>query len=157
MDRREWLGVLGAGAVGLVAVSESQGQAQHAGHDDKAHLDCTKACADCMNECNETFHHCFEMMESGHKEHARAAHLTVDCAEFCKLAATMVGRQSPLMGYACQSCAEACQMCASECDKLSSAKMKECAQSCRNCERACRDMLASMRGQTPAPAAAPRR
>lgn len=155
MDRREWLGMLSAGAVGLIAASESEGQAEHAGHGDKAHRDCMKACADCMNECNATFHHCFELVEAGHREHARAAHVAADCAEFCKLSATMVGRQSPLMGYACQSCAEACQMCASECDKLQSAQMKECARSCRDCEKACRDMLTSMRGQPTT--AAPRR
>jgi hypothetical protein len=67
MDRRELLGVLGAGAMGLTALSrvEAREDEAHAGHHhDEAHADCMKACADCAKACNETASHCLEQLSS---------------------------------------------------------------------------------------------
>jgi hypothetical protein len=146
MDRRELMGVVGATAAGLVAVAGGAARAQHAGHHDKTHADCLKACQDCSRECNESFHHCYEQVAQGKKEHAKALHLVADCAKFCDLSATLVANQSPLMVHACAACAEACKVCAAECDKFDSGQMRECAQSCRTCEAACRAMVKAMGG-----------
>lgn len=143
MQRRELLGVLGATAAGLVAMTGAEAQAAPL---DKAHEDCLKACSDCAKECNETFHHCYTMVAEGKKEHAKALHLASDCAEFCGLSASMISKHSPMMVHACAACAEACKACAAECDKFDSEQMKDCAKACRACEKSCREMVQAMGG-----------
>ena len=147
MIRRELLGVLGATAAGLAAVTGRSARADHEGHDDKAHADCLKACQDCSRECNETFHHCYEQLAQGKKEHAKALHLVADCAKFCNLSADLVANKSPLMVHACAACAEACKACAAECDKFEAPQMKECGKACRACEASCRAMVKAMGGR----------
>ncbi len=148
MKRREALGALGAGAAGLAALSAggatAQEPAKHQGHDHAMAASCLKACSDCMNACNMMFHHCFELTKQGKTEHALAAHLAVDCAEFCSTSATLIGRHSPLMGTACAACAEACDACAAECEKHDDPMMKECAKECRRCAESCRAMVKAM-------------
>ena len=145
MHRRELLGVLGATATGLVAVTGSEA---HAAPLDKAHEDCLKACSDCADVCNETFHHCYMQVAQGKKEHAKALQLVSDCAEFCGLSASMIAKHSPLMAYSCHACTEACKACAAECDKFDSAEMKACAKSCRDCEKSCLEMVKAMGGHS---------
>src|SRR6266567_4454081 len=98
MKRREMLGVLGAGAAGLAALSTASAQAQHesehAGHHDKFHEDCLKACADCAKACDETFHHCYQQVAEGKRDHAKSLHLVSDCAGFCSLSACMIAKHS---------------------------------------------------------------
>jgi hypothetical protein len=141
MHRRELLGVLGATAAGLVAVT---GGEAHAAPPDKVHEDCLKACSECAKECNETFHHCYVQVAEGKKEHAKALHMAADCAEFCGLSASLIARHSPLMAYACEACADACKACSAECDKFDSEQMKDCAKSCRECEKSCREMVKAL-------------
>jgi hypothetical protein len=145
MDRREMMGVLGAAGLATLGVHEAG--AQHEGHRDKVHEDCLKACQECAEECSETFHHCFKLVEQGKKEHARAAHLALDCAEFCGLSACLITRESELMGESCEACADACKKCGDECAKFDSEKMKECVEACRKCERSCRAMVKAMRSR----------
>ena len=150
MDRRELLGVLGAGSAGFLAGSGRDAFAGDEGHRDKIHRDkmhedCLKACQECGDECGETFHHCFKLVENGHKNHARAARLTLDCAEFCGLSACLITRQSELMNESCEACAEACKRCGDECVRFDSEQMKECAEACRKCEKTCREMAKAMR------------
>jgi hypothetical protein len=72
----------------------------------------------------------------------------MDCQAFCTLSATMIERDSDLMQYSCEACAEACRCCAEACDKhLASAMVKACADKCRTCETTCRAMVKSMRGR----------
>jgi hypothetical protein len=148
MDRREMLGMLGAGAVGLAAVQGREALAQHEGHHhDKVHEDCLKACSDCAKACDETFHHCYEMVAAGKKEHAKSLHLLSDCAGFCGLSACMIAKHSPLMAHSCAACAEACKDTAAECDKFGSDEaMKAAVKTLRDCEKSCRSMVASMSG-----------
>ncbi|HEV3167471.1 MAG TPA: four-helix bundle copper-binding protein [Isosphaeraceae bacterium] len=145
MDRREWLGMLGVGAVGAAALAGGEAKADHHAHSEKNHTDCIKACNECTEECNKTFDHCFEMVESGQAKHARAARITNDCAAFCALAAQLIGREGPLMVQACHACVEACELCASECEKIASPQMKQCAKACRECARTCREMATTTR------------
>ena len=146
MQRRELLGVLGVTAAGLVAATGGQAHAAQ-GHHDKAHEDCLKACSDCAKTCDQTFHHCYMQVAEGKRDHAKALHLTSDCAAFCGLAACMIAKHSPLMASSCHACAEACKACAAECDKHDSPEMKACAQSCRDCEKACHEMVKAMSGR----------
>jgi len=147
MDRREMLGALGAGAVGLVAMSA---QAADKSEDsccelDQVHADCLKACADCAKACDQTFHHCYTQLAEGKKEHAKALHLAGDCAGFCGLSACNIAKQSPLMMYSCEACAEACKVTAAEVGRFDAEMMKTTARKLRECEASCRAMVANMK------------
>lgn len=112
-----------------------------AGHE--KHFDeCAKVCADCQVACEKNFHHCFKMVEAGKKEHAKAMHLSVDCAEFCTTSAKLTGRKSELAATACEACAKACDACAAECEKHADMpEMKACAEACKKCAASCREMV----------------
>ena len=113
-----------------------------ADHHTKHFEDCAKVCAECQVECDKNFHHCFKLVEAGKKEHAKAMHLSVDCAEFCALAAKLTARQSELAVPACEACAKACDACAAECDKFPDMpEMKACAAKCKECAKSCREMV----------------
>ncbi len=153
MDRRELLGALGAGAVGLATLSRDAAGAdpEDHHHHDKTHEDCMKACGECARACNETAGHCLEQLSEGsgdRKIHARVHSLTMDCQAFCTLSATMIERGSSLMQYACEACADACHSCAAACDQHPASEMvKACAEKCRVCEGTCRTMVKQMRGR----------
>src|ERR1700676_3143155 len=54
------------------------------------HFDkCAKACADCQLSCDSCFNHCAALVAKGDKDHVKTMHTCVDCAECCKLAATL--------------------------------------------------------------------
>lgn len=150
MDRREMLGILGAGGVGLAALDA---RADEKSGDlccelDQMHADCLKACSDCAKACDQTFHHCFTQLAEGKKEHARALHLAGDCAGFCGLSACNIAKQSPLMMYSCEACAEACKVTAAEVGRFNSREMQMAAQKLRECEKSCRNMVADMRAKS---------
>lgn len=110
-------------------------------HHKKHFEDCAKVCAECQVECEKNFHHCFKMVEGGKKEHAKAMHLSVDCAEFCTLSAKLTARQSALAGPACEATAKAADACAAECERFPDMpEMKACAAKCRECAKSCREM-----------------
>lgn len=112
--------------------------ADHAKHFDE----CAKVCAACQVACEKNFHHCFTMVEGGKKEHAKAMHLSVDCAEFCTLSAKLTARHSALAVPACEACAQACDACAAECDKFADMpEMKACSDACKKCAASCREMV----------------
>lgn len=151
MDRRELLGTLGAGALGLTALAARADDKtnDHCCELDKTHEDCFKACADCAKACDMTFHHCYTKLAEGKTEHARALHLASDCAGFCSLSACMIAKHSPLMVYSCAACADACKATVMEVEKFDSTEMKDAAKKLRDCERSCRSMVAAMGGNAP--------
>jgi hypothetical protein len=137
--------LLATGALAAAPGGENDG---HHHHLDKIHDDCLKACGECAKECNMMAHHCLgKALEGGTAipQHARAHSLAIDCQAFCSLAATMIARQSDLMRFSCESCAEACRCCAEACEKTTDAVMKACAAQCRECEKSCRAMVQSMK------------
>ncbi|HEX8203338.1 MAG TPA: four-helix bundle copper-binding protein [Isosphaeraceae bacterium] len=149
MDRRELLGILGAGVAGLVALDGGNARADDEGDHDE-HIKTIGACA---KLCNEAAHHCLQHLSEGHgdlKHHARAHELTMDCQAFCVLTAALMARSSPLAGYAHQACADACHECAAECEKGQGEIMQQCARACRACEQVCRQMGKSSGGRTDA-------
>ena len=111
--------------------------------DHHAHfMKCAKVCADCGIECDMCFVHCRALLAQGQKEHEGPMQLCADCAEVCKMAATLAARQSALSVEACDACAKACDKCAASCEKFPDDKhMAQCGKSCRECAKACRDMI----------------
>lgn len=151
MDRRELLGMVGAGAMGLTAMAASaddKSSEENCCELDQVHAECYKACADCAKACDMTFHHCYKELAEGKKEHAKSLHLVSDCAAFCSLSACMIAKHSPLMAHSCNACADACKATAAEVGKFDAAEMKAAAKSLRECEKSCRAMVASMGGKT---------
>ncbi len=156
MDRRELLTAFGASAAGLLATgalaaAPGGDEEHHHHHLDKTHDDCLKACTSCARECNMLAHHCLDKILEGGSAvslHVKGHSLAMDCQEFCTLSANMIARQSNLMQYSCESCAEACRCCAEVCEKSNDAAMKACAAVCRECETSCRTMVQHMKATT---------
>ena len=146
MDRRDLLSLLGAGTTGLIGIGTARAFSESltAGTLDKSHQECLNACVECARSCEMMFHHCFKLTAQGHQEHAKAAQIALDCAEFCGLSAKLIARMSPLMAISCSACAEACKKCGDECARSEMAEMKACAEICRKCEQSCREMAKAM-------------
>jgi hypothetical protein len=149
MERRELLGLLGAGTAGLLLSRGAEARADGTAVADMSeHI---KTIGECAKACNEAAHHCLEKLaeeNTQHREHHAKAHeLTMDCQAFCTLTAALAARSSPLALYAHQACAEACRCCADECEKGQGEVMRTCAQKCRECERVCRGMSRSAETQ----------
>jgi len=148
MDRREMLGMMGAGALGLTATAARAADESddHCCDLDKTHEECLKACIECAKACNMAFHHCYTKITSGKNDHAVPLHFVSDCAGFCTLSAAMIAKRSALMVHSCASCAEACKATANEVEKFESEEMKHAAKKLQECERSCRAMVTAMRG-----------
>jgi hypothetical protein len=143
MNRREVLGILGAGAAGLTAYAGSRAAADDP-HDKHAEhfIRCAKACAECLQECDSCYHHCAGLVIEGHKDHARTMKLCVDCGEICSAATKLAARLSGLAVILCEACAKACDECGAACGKYPDDNhMVKCATACRDCAAACRDMI----------------
>ena len=152
MNRREMLGTVGVAAAGLALTGgEAFGQDKtpdHKNHNEHGALarQCAKTCSDCTNECNEGFHHCYEQLVAGKKEHGKAAHACVDCAEMCACSAALCGRVSPMMGHCCDACAKCCDACIAECEKLNDPALRGVIEACRKTAKECREMAKMMGG-----------
>jgi len=145
MDRREMLGLLGAGAVGFTALSGGQASAD-AGFAklDAVHKECLEACGDCAKACDMTYHHCLMLVAEGKKEHAKPLQYAADCAGFCALSACNIAKHSPLMAISCDACAEACKATFAVVSKFDSEEMKAAAKELARCEKSCRVMVEAM-------------
>jgi hypothetical protein len=143
MNRRDAITAIGVTAAGLATLSTAATAAAQEKGDHHAHFTkCAKACADCQLQCDMCFTHCKGLLAAGKKEHETTTQICVDCAECCKLAATLTARMSPLAAEACECCAKCCDRCAEACEKFPDDKhMAECAKSCRDCAKACREMI----------------
>jgi hypothetical protein len=144
MDRRELLGVLGAGAAGLVALDGGQARADQEGpHDDPI-----KTLGECAKICDEAARHCLDEYRHGGKhaeDHTRANKAAMDCRDFCVLAAKLMARKSPMARYAHMGAVAACRACAEASEHCYDEVMKECARQTRICERMCRRLAVADR------------
>jgi len=66
----------------------------------------------------------------------------LDCADLCRLAASLLTRDSPLHPMACTLCAEACQRAARDCERLEDENVRQLAEVCRQTANWCRRMAA---------------
>lgn len=143
MNRRDLFAAVPAAAGLATLAAVGPAAAQEKKDDHHAHFTkCARACADCQLQCDMCFAHCKELLAGGKKEHEKTTQICVDCADCCKLAATLTARMSPLAAEACDCCAKCCDKCAEACEKFPDDKhMAECAKSCRDCAKACREMI----------------
>lgn len=123
---------------GLTGGALSAQEGEHHHH----FMACAKVCSDCALECESCHHHCAHKVIEGSKEHSKSMRLCADCAEFCRLSASLSAREGPLAVVACDGCAKACDDCAASCESFKDDKhMAQCAKSCRDCAKSCRDMV----------------
>jgi hypothetical protein len=145
MDRREMLGMLGVGAVGLTALSGREALADDAGPKmDSAHKECLEACSDCARACDMAYHHCLMQVAEGKRDHAKPLRFASECAGFCALSACNIAKMSPLMTFSCEACAEACKATLAVISKFDSDEMKAAAKDLARCEKSCRAMVEAM-------------
>ena len=139
MNSMKWFA--SAAAIALLAGAAMSARAADSPHHDMF-AKCAKACADCQLQCDMCFHHCADLVAQGKIDHVATLHTCVDCAECCKLCATLCARQSSFCPAACECCAKCCDECATTCEKFPDDKhMAACAKSCRDCAKECRAMI----------------
>ena len=147
MDRREMLGMIGAGAVGLAAMQGREAVAQQGSSKSMAvHKECLEACGECAEACDQGFHHCLTQVAEGKKEHARPLEYFSSCAGFCALSACNIAKHSPLMALSCEACGKACTETLAVVSKFEghSEEMKAAAKALARCEKACKAMVEAM-------------
>lgn len=77
--------------------------------------DCIEACKRCADACNTCSVACLQ--EENVAEMSRCVRLDLDCAAICRLAVSVMVRDSEFSKAICQLCADLCEACAEECNK----------------------------------------
>ncbi|TRO40980.1 four-helix bundle copper-binding protein [Pseudomonas sp. ALS1131] len=94
------------------------------------YLDQITAYSSCANACEQCASACLREKDAGHY---RCIELCRDCADLCRLTATLMLRDSPYVAVASQLCRIACLACAEECIQHTSQHCHECAHACQQC------------------------
>ena len=93
----------------------------------------------CVIECNHCAMACLD--ENEVKMMARCIKLDIDCADICRLTASLLARGSEHGEHLLKECAGICNACAQECEKHSNMEhCRTCAEVCRHCAEECSAM-----------------
>ena len=87
---------------------------------------CAVACTDCLAQM------------AGKKSHNDCPRCCLECAELCRITATLMVAQSRFAGRVAAICAEACNWCAEQCSEHEHEHCKRCAEACTECAQQCR-------------------
>lgn len=101
---------------------------------------CIDACYSCAAACDHCATAC--LLGPDPSMMADCIRTDLDCADFCRLAASSMARGSDFAAAICALCADICDKCADECDKHEHDHCKECAKACRDCAEECRKIAA---------------
>lgn len=91
---------------------------------------CIDACNACALACDRCAAAC--LAEPDPAAMARCIRMDLDCAQLCRLLASLLARDSENATLIAEDCAEVCERCADECERH--AHMDHC----RACAQACR-------------------
>jgi hypothetical protein len=81
------------------------------------------------------------LLAAGNRDHAATAEACNDCADLCRVSASLAARGSRLAPEVCADCAAACDRCVELCGQFQDdPHMRACAETCRACAVACREM-----------------
>jgi hypothetical protein len=95
----------------------------------QAASDCAAACDLCASSC----------IRDEHAEKLRECiRLDLDCADLCRLVASLAARDSGFVTRIAHDLAEVCDACATECSKHEQSHTQQCALACHRCATACR-------------------
>jgi len=96
-------------------------------------LNCFTECENCASAC---------LQEENVQMMVRCIQTDRDCADICKLTATLLARGSEHGKHLLRECIEVCEACAAECAKHDHDHCQRCAEACRRCAEACRSIAA---------------
>lgn len=98
-------------------------------------IDACNACADACDFCSAAC-----LKEDDVKAMARCIALDMDCAQICRVAASLMARGSDQAQAFCRLCADICNACADECGQHQMDHCQKCAEACRACAAECERM-----------------
>ncbi len=110
--------------------------------DHEQFVSCIDACLRCADECDRCADACRSEPES--TDRSERIRLGLDCAEFCRMAAMFMSRESHFSGEVCRVCSEICDVCAAECQRHEHDHCRRCAEVCHECGDECRRMTMAM-------------
>jgi hypothetical protein len=107
----------------------------------------------CIDECRTAHRQCQEtaarLLAEGWPGDGALVLQLWDCADVCQTSASLILRNSELIGRACDTCAEACELCARECGRfVDDVRLQVCVEACRRCAASCRDVADLLRNRT---------
>lgn len=97
-----------------------------------------EACAACAHECEACTAECLEAELVA--DMVACLSRCIDCADVCRLTATLLARRSGIAPDMCRVCLEMCLRCEEECAKHRGPSCKACADACSACEEALREI-----------------
>jgi hypothetical protein len=89
----------------------------------------------CAGQCSRCYDAC--LMQNDTEKLRLCMYLTEDCAEICRLTASLLDRNSPNAELFLKLCSDTCRVCAEECQKVASVQSLKCADTCLKCEEVC--------------------
>jgi hypothetical protein len=108
---------------------------------------CIDECLECRVVCLET---ASDVLSTGRGSPTSLVSHLWDCADVCETNASLMLRNSALIGRTCETCAEICESCAAECGRfLDDPRIQTCAVACRRCAATCRETADLHRNRTP--------
>jgi hypothetical protein len=120
-----------------------------AGPNGDAAIRCIEAAQRCAGACTICADAC--LGETDVASMVACIRLNLDCAEVCRVTATLLTRPShrdaPALRAQLQACVEMCRACAEECARHAehgSDHCRLCAEACRACAEACDAMAAAL-------------
>lgn len=100
---------------------------------------CIEACNECAEACDYCADACLD--EEDVADLVDCIRLNRDCADLCRLVATLLARGSSFTPSIVRACADACDACARECDEHPLEHCRACAEACRDCADEFRRMM----------------
>ena len=101
---------------------------------------CIEACNTCAAVCDYCAAACLE--EEDVTPLAQCIRTDLDCADICRLTASMLARGSDSIDDLCRLCAKICGACADACAQHDHEHCKRCTEACQRAERECQRMVA---------------
>jgi hypothetical protein len=103
-------------------------------------LACITACQACVNACERCVSECLE--EDHVQTMTKCIRLARDCADVCRLAIGLMGRDSAYAKQICALCSDVSEACSVECARHKEEQCRQCAEACRRCAEVCRKVAA---------------
>lgn len=96
-----------------------------------------------LMECAATCDYCFSacLNEENVMMMTRCIELDRECADICRLTASILSRDSENKESYLKLCAEVCEACGDECGKHDNDHCRKCSKMCKECAEACGKFL----------------
>lgn len=102
---------------------------------------CIEACNICAVYCERCAASCLK--EDNASAMSECIRLDMQCAQLCRLAASLMAQNSEHARDVCKVCVRLCRQCGEECGKHSADHCQQCAEACYRCADECDHMAAT--------------